>query len=74
MGVDVDEARGHEQPVRVDLAAPRTDVVSERGDAVAVDREIGDPGGATGTIHEVAVADHQIVHVATLVLPVRELG
>ena len=61
MGVDVDEARGHEAVAGVDLELALAGHGTERGYAVAVDREVGGDGRSTAAIHQCAVSNDDVV-------------
>jgi hypothetical protein len=59
--VDVDEARRHEPPARVDLVAPRAVDGAHRSDATAGDREVRFERRASGAVRNHAAANHEVV-------------
>jgi hypothetical protein len=68
--VDVDPARGDDQPLGVELATGQAAGVvaggagrSDLDDASAVDGDVADEGVTAGAIDHEPVADHQIDHV-----------
>src|SRR3546814_12142119 len=62
MGVDVDEAGRHQQPVGIDLAPPPADVPADPHDPPAVHGHIRNPPLCAGTVHYDATANYHIVH------------
>ena len=62
MGVDIHEPRRDHQPLGVDFVAARVRDFTDKRDAIAVDRDVAQAGGGPGSVHQAAVANHQIVH------------
>ena len=60
MGMDVDEAGGHQQAPRVDLLAPRGEVLADRGDPPGSNRHIGHEGRRAGTVDHGAAAQDSV--------------
>ena len=55
VAVDIDESRGYDKPLGVDLVFARSTVEGAYGfDVVANDADICDAGGATGAVHDLA--------------------
>jgi hypothetical protein len=73
VGVDVDPARGHDEPLGVELAPSGAGDLADGGDAALVDGDVGSSAGRARAVDHRAVADHQIVlgHVPLLVAPLR---
>jgi len=61
VGVDVDPARGDQQPFGVELLAPRARHVTHGGDAAVVDGDVGHPAIRTGPVDHGPAPDDQIV-------------
>ena len=61
MGVDVDEARRHREPLGVDLLAAGAGDAADGGDAAVLDRDIGLARIAAGAVEHRAVAYHHVV-------------
>ena len=66
VGVDVDEAGGHDQPIGVDLAPCRALGAPDLDYAVTVDDHVGGPGRSAGAVDDGPTADYQIVRHAVL--------
>ena len=60
MGVGIDEPRGHQQAVGVELASTPADVVADLGDPITLDGDVGPPQRAAGAVDQGAVSNHQI--------------
>ena len=71
--VDVDEARGHQQPVGVDLLRAPPGDGAHGGDRPAVDRDVGRARLAAQAVGHRTAADHEVVcshcHALPLTLP-----
>ena len=63
VGVDVDEARGDERPVGVDLPSGRAVDATDIGDDAVGDGHVGGAEWRAGAVGDGSPADHQIVHV-----------
>ena len=62
VGMDIDESRGDDEPVRVDLAPSAAARQTFHGsDALAVDRDIGAETGGAGAVDHASAAQHQVV-------------
>jgi hypothetical protein len=71
VGVDVDPAGRHHQPIGVDRAGGRTLDVAHVGDDAVGDGDVGGAAGLPGAVDEVAVADDEVVHGVPLVVAAR---
>lgn len=59
--VDIDEARGDDEPSRIDDASPgRLKMRCDGGDGVSLDAHIRKDPGVAGAIDDAASADHQV--------------
>jgi len=58
-----------EEPARVDLAPRGAGGVADRGDAVAVDRDVADAARGARAVDDRPAADHEIVHGAGTLHP-----
>ena len=65
MGVDVDEAGGHDEPVGVDDARRALGDPAHRHDPAVSDPEIGLPGGCAGPVDDGTAPDDEIEHGAS---------
>ncbi|OWK28909.1 hypothetical protein SPDO_27450 [Sphingomonas dokdonensis] len=65
MGVDIDPAGGDELAGRVDFAFAGAADRADRGDPIAVDRDIAAKGRTARAIDDRAAPDHQVVHRAS---------
>jgi hypothetical protein len=59
--VDVDEARGHEMPLGVDLAPAAAVNLPHMGDDTVRHGDVADEPLVAGAVHDGAVADDQVV-------------
>jgi hypothetical protein len=62
VGVDVDEARGHQLPLGVDLLATPCRDLPDRSDPAVLDGDVALPGLLSAAIDHRSTADHQIMH------------
>jgi hypothetical protein len=60
--VDVDPTRSYHETVRIDLAAAALAHIADRGDAVAVDSDVGPARPGAGAVDDHAAPDHDVVH------------
>ena len=65
MGVDINEAGGHELVARIDDAAgactTRQQVCADGDDPITDDGDVGDAAFCTGAVDERAASDHEVV-------------
>ena len=69
MRVDVDESGCDQQPGRVDFPPTWAEIVTDRGDPIAIDCHVGDPCGRPRTVNDVAATNHQIMHLKKVSCP-----
>src|SRR5262249_29287461 len=62
VAVDVDPARGHEEPVGGKHSSPGTNIRADLDDATVVDRDVGRSRRRPGPVDDRASADHEVVH------------
>ena len=60
--VDIDPTRRNQRAISVDLLSTRILNGAHGDDLIAVDRHIGRPSCRTGSIDNLATADHEIMH------------
>ena len=60
VGVGVDEPRGHEQAVGIELASALPDVVTDGDDPPSLDSDIGPTRRRAGPVDHRAVSDDQV--------------
>jgi hypothetical protein len=61
VGVDVDEARRHDQAVRVDDAPCFAFDTADRADPPVAHRDVRGEAGQAGAVDDLAAADHEVV-------------
>ena len=61
VGVDVDEARGHQPAGGVVGLCRLTGAGADLHDAITDDGHVGDPGGSAGAVDDRAAANHEVV-------------
>jgi hypothetical protein len=62
MSVDIDKAGRDEKSGGVDFAPARASLATDTGDLAAIDRDVANESGLTGTIDDFAIADYEVMH------------